>query len=157
MYALVSCYQKCPGVETVSIFCFAEVQKLHSRSACRNTPYEDIMYDNYVQELNTVVLIVFIFVPGWFSSASVPLTTVLVRHSYCKKLQRMIRKPGYENVFFCKHGNWLSNLQSVPIYINLHGHLNNLISKRTCILYAGYFSKVHPVEKTRLPPTVTTV
>ena len=38
---------------TVSIFPFAEVQKLHSRSACRLLPHEDIIYA-YMQELDAV-------------------------------------------------------------------------------------------------------
>ena len=44
------------------MFCFAEVQKVHSRSVCRILPYEDIIYDAYMQELNVVVLHAVIFV-----------------------------------------------------------------------------------------------
>ena len=66
---------------TVSIFLFAEVQKLHSRSAYRLFPCEDIIYDTYMQELNAVVLYVVIFVPSQFWLASVLLTPVLVRHT----------------------------------------------------------------------------
>ena len=65
---------------TVSIFLFVEVQKLHSRSACRLLPREDIIYA-YMQELNAVVLYVVIFGPSQFWLASVLLTSVLVRHT----------------------------------------------------------------------------
>ena len=82
---------------TVSIFPFAEVQKLHSRSACCLLPHEDIIYA-YMQELNAVVLYVVIFGPSQFWLASVLLTPVLVRHT--ARNQCMIRRPGCEDVIF---------------------------------------------------------
>ena len=60
-----------------------EVQKLHSRSACRLLPREGIIYA-YMQELNAVVLYVFIFGPSQFWLASV-LAPVLVRHTARKQ------------------------------------------------------------------------
>ena len=73
---------KCPGVDKkISIFHFAEVQKLHSRSVCRILPYKDIIYDAYIQELNAVVLYAVHFVPSRSLLASLLLTLVLVRHS----------------------------------------------------------------------------
>ena len=78
-----------------------EVQKLHSRSACRLLPHEDIIYA-YMQELNAVVLYVVIFGPSQFWLASVLLIPVLVRHT--ARNQCMIRRPGCENFIFCKYG-----------------------------------------------------
>ena len=56
----------------------------------------------YMQELNAVVLYVVIFGPSQFWLASVLLTPVLVRHT--ARNQCMIRRPGCENVIFCKYG-----------------------------------------------------
>ena len=78
-----------PGVQNIlwqfdknlSIFCFVEVQKVHSRSACRILPHEDIIYDAYMQELNVVVLYAVIFVLRSVLLPSVLLIPVLVRET----------------------------------------------------------------------------
>ena len=57
------------------------MQKVHSRSACRILPYEDIIYDAYMQELNVFVLYAVIFVLSRFVLPSVLLTPVLVRET----------------------------------------------------------------------------
>ena len=54
------------------------MQKVHSRSACRILPYEDVIYDAYMQELNVVVLYAVVFVLRLVLLASVLLTPVLV-------------------------------------------------------------------------------
>ena len=54
------------------------MQKVHSRSACRILPYEDVIYDAYMQELNVVVLYAVVFVLMLVLLASVLLTPVLV-------------------------------------------------------------------------------
>ena len=57
------------------------MQKVHSRSACHILPYEDIIYDAYMRELNAVVLYAVIFVLSRFVLAPVLLTPVLVRET----------------------------------------------------------------------------
>ena len=54
------------------------MQKVHSRSACRILPYEDIIYDAYMQELNVVVLYAVIFVLRLVFISLSHLTPVLV-------------------------------------------------------------------------------
>ena len=93
------------------------VRKLHSRSACRVLPHEDVIYDAYIQELNIVVLHAAIFVPSQFLVAPVVLTPVLVRHT-----ARMMKGLGYDHAI-CFASIDGQMLQSVLICIDLHGSI----------------------------------
>ena len=60
------------------MFRFAEVQKFHSRSACRILTYEDITHDAYMQEVSAVVFyVVILYLVHILASVLIP---VLVRH-----------------------------------------------------------------------------
>ena len=63
---------KCPVITSVQELiknCFAELQKLHSRSPCHILPCEDIIGDAYIQELNAIVLYAVLFVLSRFHSS----------------------------------------------------------------------------------------